>query len=246
VLAAGVAGPLLLVIWFKEQYAVQRAETTERVHWGTLVSFFRRPGMGRWTVILLGYWVGISLGYGLITPMLVDIGWGIDQIGLATNIVGSTLAIATALLAGVLLTRMTRKAALIRFQVLQAVLLLPLLLPALGTTSYLLNFLAVSIAVMSYSMAATAITTVMMDTSRPDAAGTDYTLQHSLAHLMSFAAMGLGLMLAGQVVYAVVVVAAIGFALLSAASVWWLFVPDAQIEQDRTDAFLSTPAEVIA
>jgi hypothetical protein len=178
--------------------------------------------------------------------MLVDIGWGIDQIGLATNIVGSTLAIATALLAGVLLTRMTRKAALIRFQVLQAVLLLPLLLPALGTTSYLLNFLAVGIAVMSYSMAATAITTVMMDTSRPDAAGTDYTLQHSLAHLMSFAAMGLGLMLAGQVVYAVVVVAAIGFALLSAASVWWLFVPDAQIEQDRTDAFLSTPAEVIA
>jgi MFS family permease len=246
VMAAVVALPLLLVLLFKEQYAVQRAITGEHVTWGTLVRFFRRPGMGRWLVILLCYWIGISLGYGLITPMLVDIGWSLDQIGLATNVVGSLLAVGAALLAGMLIMRITRKAALSGFQLLQAVLLLPLFIPALGLTNYLPNFIAVSIAMMSYSMAATAICTVMMDKSRHSSAGADYTLQYSLAHFTSFAAVGIGVALAGQVGYVVIVAAAVGFSLLSAVSVLGLFVSDAAIEQARTDATLAASVEAMS
>lgn len=243
VMAAAVALPLTLVLLFKEHYMVQRVTSGERVSWGTLITFFRRPGMGRWSVILLCYWIGISLGYGLVTPMLVDVGWNLDQIGLATNVVGSLLAMGAALLAGLLITRITRKAALAGFQVLQAVLLLPLFIPALGITLYGPNVAAASIAMMSYSMAATAITTVMMDKSRLTSAGADYTLQYSLAHFTSFAAMGIGVALAGQVGYAAIVGAAVGFALLSVVSVIGLFVPDAEIEQTRRQAPRPIPGE---
>lgn len=241
VMAIAVALPLVLIVAFKERYTVQRTVTGQRVTWGALISFFRRPAMGRWMVILLCYWIGISLGYGLITPMLVDTGWDLHQIGLATNIVGGTLGVGAALLAGVFITRVTRKTALIVFQLLQAVLLLPLFIPAVGNTSYLPNFVAVSVVTMSYSMAATAIATVMMDKSRPGCAGTDYTMQFSLAHGTGAAAMGVGLALAGQVGYAPIVGAAIVLAVLSVISIVFLFVPDTEIEQARRQGPLLVP-----
>lgn len=231
VMAVAVALPLLLVLLFKERYVVARADGEERASMKTLVRFFRRPRIGRWVVVLLLYWAGISLGYGLITPMLVDIGWDLDKIGLATNVVGGLLGIGVALLAGALIRRLARKAALAGFQALQALLLAALFIPALGVVGDLPNFVAASIAMASYSMAAVAVSTAMMDRSRAGTAGVDYTLQYCLGSLTSFLATGVGTALAGRFGYAVIVAAAIGLSALSALSVVWLFTPAPRVDE---------------
>lgn len=140
ILAAGTAIPLLQLMRFREP---ARATQVERVRYRDLASCFRRPGMGRWLIILLIFPLGINIGYALITPLLVDSGWSLERIGFAVNIVGSLLGLVAALGAGWAVKRFGRKPSLVGFALFQAVTLLVLLGPARGNT----NDLAVALAV---------------------------------------------------------------------------------------------------
>lgn len=239
ILAAGTAIPLLQLLRFREP---AKATQVDRARYGDLIGCFRRPGMGRWLVVLLIFPLGINIGYALITPLLVDAGWSLERIGFAVNIVGSLLGLVAALSAGWTVKRFGRKASLVGFALLQAVTLLALLGPALGNTSDLVVALAVGAIFFGYSPAFTVLSTVMMDKSRPGKAGTDYTVQYSAMSLVSFVVSGLSLAVAGALGYVAMIIIAAACGLLGAGVVLSLYHP-IQAETETVQIVVSPALE---
>ncbi|KPQ39693.1 MAG: RhtX/FptX family siderophore permease [Phormidium sp. OSCR] len=116
----------------------------------------------------------------MFQPLLVDLGLSIADIGWMSGIVGSGAAIIGSLLAGGLIQPLGRQRALIIFGIVQAIAVLALTLPAMGLRDPVLLYTVSTGEVFARSLASTALFTVMMDKSRRETAGSDYTLQSSV------------------------------------------------------------------
>lgn len=200
ILAAGTAVSLLQVLWFKEPVHALHAGDGAKV-FKRLWALVLRPGQRRWLSMILFYPLGVSLGYALITPILVDAGWSLDRIGLAVNVIGSLCGIPAALLTGRLIRRYGVRPVLIGAAVLQVPGILVLALPLTGATGMLPVTVAVGLFFFCYNPAVAVITTLMMGASDPRSPATDYALQYSLYMLFSSIAVTLGTAAAGQVGY---------------------------------------------
>ena len=216
VLAAATALPLLQVLQHREQPAPADLRR-DKAGFRDLGRFLARPGNLRWVVVLLTTNLGIGLGYALLNPMLVDLGWTLDRIGFAVNIVGSLAGTVGAFIAGGLVLRMGRKMTMASSQALVALSLVFLYVPALGVDRAPLLYGAISLMLLAWAANATIAATLMMDKSDPTRAGTEYTLQYSVASLFSHLLSGSALALAGALGYPGVL--AIGAALSAVALV---------------------------
>lgn len=213
ILAAGTAVPLLNILRHKEQPAPADARE-EKVGYRDLVRFFRRPGIKRWVPVLLTYLLGISAAYALINPMLVDLGWSLDRIGFATNIVGSLVSIVGAAAAGVLMQRIGRKTAMIIASVFMMVAIAALFPTATGVENTAVIYVSISLLLFGFGAGSTVFATMIMDKSDPSSAGTDYTLQYSVTQIVSFALSGGMLAAAESIQYSGVLWIAIGLSIL--------------------------------
>lgn len=148
-------------------------------------SFFNRPGLKGWFVVLITYKAGESLGTAMVKPMLVDMGLNMKQIGLMVSMVGSVATLLGALLGGWLTAMIGRSVAIIGFGAFQA----------LGVACYAWLSLThvegqpVNLALVyainalehfASGMAMAALLTAVMDLCRPEHAGTDFTVQVSI------------------------------------------------------------------
>ena len=88
-----------------------------------------------------------------------------------------------AIVAGLNVTRLGRKRALVNFSALQIIAIAAYCLPALGFTSLPMLYLVATVAQFINGMAMTALFTVMMDKSERTTAGTDYTVQSSVVYI---------------------------------------------------------------
>ena len=220
-LAAGVALPLALILWFREptESAAGGDQPEERrgsVSFSQIWRFWQRPGNGRWLAILLTYPVAVSMSYALITPILVDADWSLERIGFVLNIVGSAVGMLAALAAGWAIRWIGRRTALVGAALAQAVGLLILLLPASGFTDTVSVTVSLSAVFLLYGAAAPIVMTLMMDQASPASAGTDFTIQYSVYSLVGFAAGAIGLPLAGLFGYQGVVVLSASIGLVAA------------------------------
>ncbi|MEM6426604.1 MAG: MFS transporter [Cyanobacteria bacterium P01_D01_bin.128] len=183
ILAGGVLLALLPLLWHQEARRPPAQAVVFRsvpAYLDTLLDFFRRPGVFPWLVFILLYATGSSMAATMFRPLLVDIGLSMADIGWMSGIVGSSAAIIGSLLAGGIIQPLGRQRALVCFGLLQAVAVMALMLPAMGITHPVVLY-AVSIGeVFARSLASTALFTVMMDKSRRQTAGSDYTLQSSV------------------------------------------------------------------
>jgi predicted MFS family arabinose efflux permease len=166
------------------------------------------------------YYLGIATAYPLITPMLVDAGWRLHRIGSVLVIGGGTVVIVGALAGGLVLSAVGRRPALVLFgfvQIAAGVGLLPLTRPqpSVGTV-----LAAVALLHLAYAVTGTAIFTVSMDWTRPDSAGTDYTVQACFAQLCSHGAGAVGLGVAGAVGYPAIAALSAGLGVAGTAAVW--------------------------
>ena len=91
-LALGTAVSLLQLLALREPAHPAAAGQQVQV-FRRLRALFLQPGQRRWLAMVLFYPMGVSLGYALITPILVDAGWALERIGLAVNVVGSLCGI---------------------------------------------------------------------------------------------------------------------------------------------------------
>lgn len=175
----------LPVLRLREPPTVLHTGARQRSYLNIFTSFFARPGLYGWLLVLMTYKAGESLGSAMVKPMLVDMGLDLQQIGLMVSVAGSLAALAGAVLGGWLTTRIGRYRAIIGFGLLQALSIaaygllswrfdagLPLRLDLVYGINALEHF--------SSGMAMAALLTAVMDLCRPEHAASDFTVQVSL------------------------------------------------------------------
>lgn len=185
----GLAVLLLLlslpVLRFHETAPGAHAENKRLPYLQIFTSFFARPGLRGWLLVLMTYKAGESLGSAMVKPMLVDMGLDLKQIGLMVSVAGSLAALIGALLGGWLTAVLGRYRAIIGFGALQALGVaayawlswrqdqgLPVSLELIYAINALEHFVS--------GMAMAALLTAVMDLSRPDHAASDFTVQVSV------------------------------------------------------------------
>ncbi|KAM3103289.1 MFS transporter [Phormidesmis sp. 146-12] len=169
----------------------------------TLLQFFRRPGHWQWLLMLSLYMAGGSMASAMIRPLMVDRGFSLTDIGWILGVVSFSAGLVGSLLAGWLISHWGRKRSLILFGLLSAVAIATYLPIAFGSSSLTLMYGSNILVAIAAGMAYTATLTVMMDYSRPETAGTDYTLQVSTIYFTGILAMVLGGFVAKAFGYAV-------------------------------------------
>jgi acetyl-CoA transporter-like protein len=125
------------------------------------------------------------------------------------------------LAAGLLVTELGRRLALVMFGVVQVAAIAALLPLARGTGGALSGLAAVALLNAAYAIAGTAVYTINMDWSRPGSAGTDYTVQDSFVHLCWQLAGSLGLGLAGGLGYPTMLAVSLVLGLAGVGAVAW-------------------------
>ncbi|MEM9174449.1 MAG: MFS transporter, partial [Myxococcota bacterium] len=219
VLALATALPLIQILAHRERPAPADLRS-DKAGFRDFARFVKRPGNLRWLAVLLTADMGIGLGYALLNPMLVDLGWGLDRIGFAVNIVGSIAGMAGAFLAGWLVVRIGRKAAMAASQGFVALSLVALMQPGRGVDDPATLYTAIGLMLMAWAANATIASTLMMDKSDPTRAGTDYTLQFSVASITSHTLAASALGLAGAVGYPGVLGIGLGLCALALFAIW--------------------------
>jgi predicted MFS family arabinose efflux permease len=222
-LAVLTALPLPVLLRWRERQALPAAPRLA-TSFRALGSFFGQPGAARWALVILPlYYLGIATAYPLLTSMLVDAGWPLDQIGAVSIVGGGTAAVLASLASGVLVTRLGRRPALAAFGLLQVAAITALLPLARGQGGTLTGLAAVVLLNVAYATAGTAVYTVNMDWSRADSAGSDYTVQDSLVHLCSQLTGATAMGLAGALGYPRMLGLSVVLGLAGLVAAVWLF-----------------------
>jgi MFS transporter, PAT family, beta-lactamase induction signal transducer AmpG len=199
------------------------AFNVEPVGYSRLWRLWKRPGTGRWAVTMLTLPIGIGMTFGLLTPMLIDIGWPMDSVGFAINIVGSLVGLVAVFVMGWLVQRYGRRRMIVSAAFAQAIAILAIVPLATGSTftwQILPGLLGVF---LIYNPLATVMLTVMMDKCDPNSAGTDFTAQYSLYSFVGFASGAVALNLASSLGYTAAVVLASAIAAMAGVLALALF-----------------------
>lgn len=176
---------LTVPVWRFQEPAPEVARHEPLPYWQIFTSFFDRPGLAGWLVVLVTYKAGESLGSAMVKPMLIDMGLDLKQIGLMVSLVGSVAALTGALLGGWLTTVIGRYHAIIGFGALQglgvaAYAWLSWQHEAGGVVSLPMIYAVNALEHFVSGMAMAALLTAVMDLSRPDHAAADFTVQVSI------------------------------------------------------------------
>ena len=178
--------------------------------------------MGRWTLILMLYGIGPYMALTMFRPLLVDLGLSMGEIGLLLGVVSYGAGLLGAVVAGLNISRLGRKRALVIFSALQGIAIAAYCLPALGFTQLPLLYLVATVAQFINGMAMTALFTVMMDKSDAATAGTDYTVQSSVVYISGILGATFSGIIAEAIGYGGVFAVAFSFAAITVFSINYL------------------------
>lgn len=89
-------------IWLHRESARVTSEHKQR-NFMALINFCRRDQMWLWLLVLLTYTLGARMGAAMFQPLLVDLGFSLEEIGLLTGIIGFSAAMVGAPIAGLLI-----------------------------------------------------------------------------------------------------------------------------------------------
>lgn len=234
-MASFLALPLGLVARYREPRTVRRDEDGPLHHpvgFRDLGRFLRRTG-ARWVAILLVFRIGETVSLFVYHQQLVDLGLGLDEIGFVVGVVESLAAFTGALLGGRLLLRLGRRPSLMVFASVQAVAIAALLVPSFGAHQRVVLLAAAAGVAFSGGMATAALYTAMMDAAAHRTAGTDFTLQQSLAAVGPMVATGLSGFVVALGGYGALYAGAAALALVAVALVAGATLPQAETVTER-------------
>lgn len=139
-----------------------------------------RPGIAPWLAVLVIYKAGESLGGSVVKLFLVDQRWDIGDIGLLLGIGGSAAGLTGAMIGGMLVHHLGRRASLVAFGAVQALAVGLWAVPAAGIGGTGAVIAVALFEPLASGAATAALFTAMMDVCEPRTAATDYTLQASV------------------------------------------------------------------
>ncbi|MDO5679604.1 MAG: MFS transporter [Pelistega sp.] len=221
ILALLTALSLIQVLFYKEPilvHALSGKEVLLESKQGLIKQiFFFCKVHKAWFLFLLILPIGFSSAYVLINPMLVDLGWSIQEIGFVTKIYGSIIGVVSAMLILLLIKRFGRNRTvqlLITLQALALIFLLPL---TTGSASVADVYIAIGLYSLINPALLAAISTVIMDkASTMRAKATFFSLQLSFVVVMGFVYSVIALTLASSYGYYTVLIIYIILAILVA------------------------------
>ncbi len=166
-----------------ETPAVDEKERTQAFDWWR---FIRREGMPHWLLLLVLFKAPDAFATGMVRPLMVDVGFSLDDIGWLMGGFGFVTALLGALFGGWLAGRWGRVPTVLSMGALQVLALCSYIPPAwLGGAFVEAPYFAFALSVDHFfgGAATAAVFTMMMDRAAPATAGSDYTIQASVVVL---------------------------------------------------------------
>ena len=163
--------------------------------------FGQRPGMGKWLLILGLFAAAHNLSFTMFRPLLVDQGFTLAEIGSLLGVAGTAMTMVGAVTAGVLVARWGRQRSLLAATDIAGLGTCSYFLPTFGLAQSPVLYGIVAVVFFALGMVGTTSLTIMMDKSRPEMAGTDYTLQTSFIGIGGILAAALSGILAQAIGY---------------------------------------------
>lgn len=157
----------------------------------TYLGYFQStPELKAWLLVLLSFKVADGLSGPVLKPLMVDMGLNFTQIGVYITMLGAVAALAGAGMAGLLLKHYSRTACLTVFSILKISSLMAYAVLAYGYEAQIQIAPVYVYAVNAFEDACSAMLLVVMLTlvmqySRKQLAGTDFTFQVSLMATVS-------------------------------------------------------------
>jgi len=196
-MALVMALPIILILLLQEPSplpAPARFSTGEVIR-----GFFMRPGMRSWVPVILLYLMGNSWALAAFSPLLIDAGLSNAQIGWLIGVVGILSGVAGAAAGGWWLQFASRRVVMLAAGGLLIAGLFSYLIPAFGFTELPVLYGVCMLNKFAGGVASAALFTLMMDHSRKEHPGSDFTVQQSLFNLATITAAfsGTGVKLLG-------------------------------------------------
>jgi len=183
-LAGFVLAALIPLVFYKNP-ELKKEEVNNRVKPKDLYLFFKQKNIFRHVLLLFFFYSGIIGILTMMKPWLVDMGYGMKEIGVYSGIFGASAGFLTALAAGRIMKKMKRKKALRIFTAYTVSIVSVFIFIAhlkLGTGFIIAGILFIWSA---YGANSVLVYTIAMDSVRKGREGTDFTIQIVLTHLGS-------------------------------------------------------------
>ncbi|MEZ4460527.1 MAG: MFS transporter [bacterium] len=162
-------------------------------HFEVFVSFLKRPGILRVIFVIFAFKIGDALGGGMVRPMLIDRGFTMKDIGEIAGGVGFTAAMIGTAFGAAVADLFPRRIALFVAVLFQTIGAAVYILVLLGATDRSMVAGVIATENVLGAIATVVLFTVMMDWSRPEHSGADYTMLASVVVV----ATGIGSLLSG-------------------------------------------------
>lgn len=175
-----------------------------KVNWISMTTFFQEQGMVKWAFILICYTVDFTLALSMFRPMLVDIGFSLETIGLMNGTAGVAGNIIGGFIGSYLTNIIGRKKALFNFTLLQSFSILLHIFILIVQPSFLHVFVINFTFWVSIGMTSAVAGAAILDRARLNSAASDISLQTSLMFLGRIPAGALSGMIAGSFGYGAV------------------------------------------
>ncbi|MBE2894560.1 MFS transporter [Spirabiliibacterium falconis] len=191
--------PLLFLCLYRETHSAPQTALSLRLGWIHLIKFWQ--GKITWLITLFIYSIIISGCFAILSPLLVDAGWTISQIGMMKNY-GVIVGLISVLLIVPLSKKFQRENSIRIFTALQMICLC-CFIPLLHVNHTLLwAYLAVTASYLCFAPIFTLNSAIMMDlAAKTPLPSTSYTVQIAVMMLFSICSSALCLNIAEHVGY---------------------------------------------
>ena len=166
------------IIFYKESKA-KKLKSTQKLDYSQFISFWKGKKKKQWLLLLFLFPASISSAHGLISPMLIDMGWTLDKIGYFVHIVGYSIGICASLSSSWFIQKYGKRKVLIVSSFGQVLGLL-MLLVLFQTNNTIVIILLIGFIFPFYTPAAVTMSTIMMNKSSKVAPATQFAMQHSV------------------------------------------------------------------
>ena len=200
ILLAFTASVSLIQIIFYKKFP-ENEITKQKIDYKQYIEFWKGKRRLKWLLFLLLYPITITSAFALSTPMLVDLGWGLDKIGFYIHILGFGIGVLSSFLASFLILKYGRKNILILASIGEVIgIFLLTLLPLVHTNTFIVICI-VGFIFSIKSPATVVVSTVMMDESSQKNPGSQFAVQQGVNTLSAVFFSGVSVSLSGVFSY---------------------------------------------
>lgn len=216
----------IVPLYFYKGEDINPKEIRQRAKLSDIIYFFTQRNIGKQIIFLILYYSGLIGTLAMLKPYLVDLGYGMKEIGVMVGVIGTFTGFLGSFAGGFIVRKLGRYYSRILFAV--CIVLSACYFYSLSYTVPTTAMLHAGVFLLwgSYGLATIVVYTTAMDCVRPGREGTDFTIQTVLTHLSSMMIAIASGKLADHFGYSNLFLAEIGLACVSLIYILSVFKKD--------------------